>query len=722
MGQSAVNPDDSYLRTLSSDLIWQEFLDSLAAETDPNRRSDLANTFASDNGRHYPLPLREVLRRMLVVTREHGYYLGLAQTLANLGWNHLDGDDYQSARSFLLEGLELGRELSNSTIIMRCLNGLGACYTDMGLFERAIIHYRDALEVADQGRLVEHHGLILTNLARCHIDLGQYPQARQCLEQVVETSDSQPINRAIRLHHLALVNRYQNRLAEAETQLGQALILAEPYPRLVAQCRVELAWVLHADGREVQAEALIDSVVGDCGLEQDERGQAEAALARAAIMEATHRDREAQALLEKALALADQLGAGILRVQACHRLSAHFDRLRDYHQALRYSERSRILELALSRESNAQLIAGFEEEKNRREAQLYREQYSQMLAIGEIGRLITSSLELERIVATIHANLHRLMPVDSLLIGVYEPATHTLHFRSNLTDGQALPDYRLSVDDPNLATRCFQKQTPILINNLSSEYERFPTEELARSWSFPMAGLLFVPLQHGDRTIGVLGVQCRQAGVYTAHHLNTLSALASYVAIALENASLYEQLNILASKDVLTGFLNRRRFSELAADELRRAIRYYESLTFMMIDLDHFKQVNDKYGHSSGDQVLRDCADLIRTILRDSDAVCRWGGEEFALLLPHTDLEGGRLLAERIRQALAEHEVMVSDCQNIQVTASFGLAQWQSPEPDFESILRRADQALYRAKAEGRNRICLDQSPVSQEPPATTSC
>jgi diguanylate cyclase (GGDEF)-like protein len=719
-GRTATGADLAFLRRLSDAPVWTGFLQDWGAEPDPVRRVDLGNAFCGRQGRLLPGPTGELLPRLLVMARESGYRMGQATTLANLGWNRLDRDDYQAARSFLIEGLELARELGGGENLLRCLNGLGACYTDMGLFERAISHYREALEEADRGQLVEHHGLILTNLARCHIDLGQWDQARSCLEQVVETPSSQPINRAIRLHRLAIVRRHQGQPAEAAELLGQALELAGPYPSLGLQCRVELSAVMLETGQAAAAGELLDGVLAAVTEAGDPRGRIEALLARAGVAEATGEAGLAVRLLEAALDGADRLGAGILRVQSCRRLAAHFESRGDFQTAYGYSERCRKLEQELSRVTNALLIAGFEEEKSRREAQLYREQYAQMLAIGEIGRLITSSLELGRIIDTIHSNLHRLMPVDALLIGLHDPVGDCLRFRSNLADGLPLPEYSLGVAEPNLATRCFRSQEPILINNLAAEYERYPTDELVQSWQFPMAGLLFAPLQHGVRTIGVLGVQCRRAGVYNAHHLNTLVALASYVAIALENASLYEQLRVLANEDNLTGFLNRRSFAEVAEEELRRAIRYGETVTFMMVDLDHFKNVNDSWGHAAGDLVLQAAARLIRGNLRDSDAVCRWGGEEFALMLPHTDLEGGRLLAERIRSALAALDIDLGNGRANRVTASFGVAQRQVDENSYESAIRRADRALYQAKHAGRDRVCLDQS-AGGTPPAERS-
>lgn len=156
-----------------------------------------------------------------------------------------------------------------------------------------------------------------------------------------------------------------------------------------------------------------------------------------------------------------------------------------------------------------------------------------------------------------------------------------------------------------------------------------------------------------------------------------------------------------AATDELTGLYNRRFFNENLCKHLGAAIRHSFHISVIMIDIDKFKSINDTYGHSAGDRILKICADTMRSQARTEDIVARWGGEEFIILLPYTNLEGAAVVAERIRIALA------SDClvgSSIPVTASFGLAELKEGE-DTEALLRRADRALYRAKDEGRNRV-----------------
>lgn len=173
--------------------------------------------------------------------------------------------------------------------------------------------------------------------------------------------------------------------------------------------------------------------------------------------------------------------------------------------------------------------------------------------------------------------------------------------------------------------------------------------------------------------------------------------------------ALEEQLRALATQDFLTGTANRRHFVEVAERERQRARRSGAALSLCMLDVDHFKNVNDEHGHVVGDQVLTGIAQSAASVLRSSDILGRLGGEEFALLLPDTDLAGAVLVAERVREAVEAREVQVEPNEQgvsatVRVTVSLGVAELRSHEP-FESLLKRADRALYAAKDLGRNRV-----------------
>jgi len=162
----------------------------------------------------------------------------------------------------------------------------------------------------------------------------------------------------------------------------------------------------------------------------------------------------------------------------------------------------------------------------------------------------------------------------------------------------------------------------------------------------------------------------------------------------------------LAATDPLTGAFNRREFTSLADQESQRANRYNHPLSIMMLDLDHFKKLNDTYGHAAGDKALQRFTTLCCNALRTVDVFGRWGGEEFVTLLPETDVEGAVVIAERLRKLVSQNILVYND-QKISLTASIGIAQYRSGEVTVEGPLSRADSAVYDAKKAGRNRISV---------------
>ncbi|MTI10910.1 GGDEF domain-containing response regulator [Curvivirga aplysinae] len=164
------------------------------------------------------------------------------------------------------------------------------------------------------------------------------------------------------------------------------------------------------------------------------------------------------------------------------------------------------------------------------------------------------------------------------------------------------------------------------------------------------------------------------------------------------------KLHALANTDVLTNVMTRRAFLEASESEVHRSQRYDHPMSVIMLDADHFKNVNDTYGHAGGDDVLRFLSAQCMEIVRDEDHVGRLGGEEFCISLPETDLDGAALVADRLRQSIADSDIKLSDGQVINVTVSVGVAALQKNE-NLDDVMRRSDEALYEAKENGRNRV-----------------
>ena len=190
--------------------------------------------------------------------------------------------------------------------------------------------------------------------------------------------------------------------------------------------------------------------------------------------------------------------------------------------------------------------------------------------------------------------------------------------------------------------------------------------------------------------------------------ISYLEQLTRQSAITINRANTYSKVLQYATLDALTNLNNRRQFEVRLKQEIATTKRQKNPLCAMMVDIDFFKKVNDTYGHASGDAVLRTVASIIKEHLRESDIPSRYGGEEFAVLLPYTHIEEAKIVGERLRKAVETTPIPI-DKKNINVTISMGLAEF-SPQETGEDLFKRADSALYEAKESGRNRVCVDLS------------
>ncbi len=232
-----------------------------------------------------------------------------------------------------------------------------------------------------------------------------------------------------------------------------------------------------------------------------------------------------------------------------------------------------------------------------------------------------------------------------------------------------------------------------------------------------------VPLMAQGESLGVLvlldpiGEPAGGSGDNRENQEGIVRAMAEQIALALANLRLRETLKNQSIRDPLTGLFNRRFLEEALERECRRAVRAHRSLSLLMVDVDHFKGFNDTFGHDAGDAVLREVGALLRTFFRGEDVACRYGGEEFALVLSDTTADGAAQRADRLREHIATLSLTFRRQSLGPLTVSVGIASLPAHASTADALLRLADQALYRAKREGRNRVAIADAADAVESP-----
>lgn len=243
----------------------------------------------------------------------------------------------------------------------------------------------------------------------------------------------------------------------------------------------------------------------------------------------------------------------------------------------------------------------------------------------------------------------------------------------------------------------------LFIEDVTKDF-RFPQEDIEIAKS-AFRSLIAQPIIDEGRVIGILRMDSLKDLEYTQDDLRLLDIISDLAAVAIQNAFLYERTQELAIQDSLTGLAVRRYFMERFHHEIKRAARKKEDLSLLMLDIDHFKDYNDTYGHAAGDHVLKHLAKILSGIVQEADVVGRYGGEEMVVLLCGKSKAQAFAEAQKIRQAI-KNEALFLDKQSMRLTVSIGVATYPEDAVSDEELIRAADSRLYKAKTEGRDRVC----------------
>jgi diguanylate cyclase (GGDEF)-like protein len=321
---------------------------------------------------------------------------------------------------------------------------------------------------------------------------------------------------------------------------------------------------------------------------------------------------------------------------------------------------------------------------------------SELDTLHSIGREVLSSIEPKRVFSTIERECRKILEVDYCFIALTAPESSNLTAVHRHLRGDAAATDEMALGE-GIATTVAREKLGLRID----DFESYPEDSPLRAdiVADGISSALVVPLIVEEQVIGVLSVQSKSVGAYDDHQLSVLTTIAQQAAVAVENARHYQK----ATVDSLTGFFLRDHFFKRLDEEHRRVSRYGGGFSLLMLDLDGFKEINDRSGHLAGDQYLRSISTVIRSELRSADIACRYGGDEFSVLLPETDIAGATAIAERIRAAVGLHIVSIEGAA-LRTTASIGVSAFPGHGAGKAAdVMRCADEALYRAKRAGRD-------------------
>src|ERR1041385_3709186 len=335
-------------------------------------------------------------------------------------------------------------------------------------------------------------------------------------------------------------------------------------------------------------------------------------------------------------------------------------------------------------------------------ARLLQEQAEREIAVNRLATAIRNSLELDSVLHTAADEVGRALNVQSCAVRVEGALVGkqmtTYHFRNDIADGDARAALVADVDSISQKLAVLPKAYVVDGDNSK------PT---------PVLPDAVVPLIYQGSFVGLLLVRSDDVTrIWAENEMLLLHTVADQLAVAVNQAHLFAQMQQQALTDGLTGCYNRRSFELQLERDLHLATRMRQPVSLILLDIDHFKRVNDTYGHDVGDMALRMLANGMREELRGVDTAARYGGEEFAVILPQANAEGAVLVAERLRQRVEKMEVTGFG----RATASFGMATFPSHASSRDTLVVAADRGLYNSKRKGRNRVSLPDDETFEIP------
>jgi diguanylate cyclase (GGDEF)-like protein len=339
-------------------------------------------------------------------------------------------------------------------------------------------------------------------------------------------------------------------------------------------------------------------------------------------------------------------------------------------------------------------------DKHKKEAVSLEKKEARYNSLKDIVGLLNSTLSQEDVIKKIMDNAFDIVAKsDSGLLFLVDTSKQELNLV--LSRNKSNPDNVKSKKGDILDEWVFKQRQALLVDDIKKDF-RF-SEDMTNGYKRHFRSIVSCPLVEGHKVIGILRLENRRPYNYTSEDLRLLDIICDIGAVSLQNSMLYSQTLELAIKDGLTGLYLRRYFLERLKEEISRSFRNNSECSFLMIDIDNFKNYNDEYGHTAGDIVLKAISRVILNFA-DSGIACRYGGEEFSMLLPDTSKKEAMRIADNIRKAVKKEDIELRRVKT-HVTVSIGVAAFPEDAMVQDELIMKSDERLYKAKREGKDRV-----------------
>lgn len=653
--------------------------------------------------------VKEVLEYVLELTRKWKYKFAEHWCLTYIGWCENCANDFlKASTTHLIANDFFEKEQCIEGIIVSC-NALLSDYLNLGELELAIRNGMRGIELATEEKDEKNLVSLLLNTAETYVESENYDEALDLVERLKNDNyNLAPESEVVILSVLSKCALYNGDYNEAYEYCNTALTIMNEINYVIdrEEFMGTRALINYQVGNIEEAIKEFEEIIKITSENDDSFYKIKTAIRWAKCY---FNLKQYELAKEKLfIAINDENLASYIkfRVQAYELLKNIYSNMGDFEKAYKAFEKYDEYKKEANTNHSDLYLSILRYKSAAKEAKTYKSLYEKMDLISTVGRKITASLGMKQLVRLIYNEIGKVVAADVVGVGLYNKEKNRLVYETFIEKGEEVEYKELSLDNKaSLGVYSFLTKKEVVINDIVNEYWKYVDIlplDIERIDKYP-ASIIYLPILLEDKPIAVLTVQSNAKNVYASSDIFALRILASYIAIAIENGKLFDEVNYFANNDVLTKILNRNKIIRQGEELVRNRAKTNSKLSIIMMDVDYFKKINDTYGHYVGDIVLKGIAKISKKQIKDIGFVGRYGGEEFLILLPKLDLENAKKIAELIRETVEKSEYEIKDGIYGKVTVSLGVYEFGESDQLLIDGLKKADMALYKAKGMGRN-------------------
>lgn len=635
----------------------------------------------------------------------------LAWMYCYLGWHIYEFSDYKKSIELHKISKDIFMNNDNKKGLVYAYNGLIAVYCQNGQYELAnelgISSIAIAREIGDKESIAK----LLLNTSITNILAGSYKYAKQILEYIITAHDYDNLsdlykvvyNKAlaeveINLENFDAAYKALEYAIKNNNKIGVNLFSSELY-KLLGRYYGKMKDI---DKAEIEFNRSCEIASENNYLFE----KCEAMIEWAKFKFDYSDNNKAIELLETVVKISDENKFDRIIKDSSILLYDYYNKIKDYKEALLYLELYLNADKRIQNYNRISYIGNSNSDNLSKEIKLYRIFHDKTEILSSIGQKIISTLDVKKMITEVSNEIQKLVSADFFAITVYDSDTDEMVI-TIMEEGilNVKPPIKVETSS-TFSSYCIKNKKPIVINDIRIEYKKYVNKISfeGRGVNTPISNI-YLPLMIQDEILGVMSVQSLKEKAYDTDDVNRLKVIANYIAISLKNAIQYQKIERAAVYDSLTGFLTKREILKEGNSQRARFENLLKSFCILMIDIDDFKSINDTYGHIVGDKALKMITQTIGKLIRATDFIGRYGGDEFLLICPDTTMKTAYKIAQRIRKTVENTRYIINDDLVIKTTLSIGVYEFNDKNLSLSDGINIADTCMYNAKNNNKNKV-----------------